>query len=85
MRKIALTTAAAAMLVASFGAAAAQTPPTPAPGSVPKTESTEHQAPGALTGALKGDINGPGAAKAAQPPAKNSKADDDMGQHQQKQ
>jgi hypothetical protein len=95
MRFMVLTAAVAAMLAGFSGAAAAQTTQTPATqppatqnpasGSVPKAQSTEHQTPGALTGALKGDINGPGAAKAAQPPAKGSKTDEEKSQDQQKQ
>ena len=57
----------------------------PSGGSAAKPESTEHQAPGAMGGALKGNINGPGAAKSAQTPAQGAKPDQRMGQDEQKQ
>jgi len=85
MRKIFLTSVAAAALAACGGAAVAQTIQAPATGGAAKAESTEHQAPGALSGALNGNINGPGAAKAARTPAKDSKADQPTGQDHQKQ
>ena len=58
---------------------------TPSGGTAAKPESTEHQAPGAMGGALKGNINGAGAAKSAQTPAQGAKPDQRMGQDEQKQ
>ncbi len=83
MRKILLTTVAAAALVGFGGAATAQTIQNPAAAGAAKTESTEHQSPGAMGGALNGNINGPGAAKAAQ--TQNAKPDERLGQGEQKQ
>jgi hypothetical protein len=62
-----------------------QSPATQAPagGSAAKSESTEHQTPGAMGGALKGDINGSGAAKSAQAPAQGTKPDQQLGQEKQ--
>jgi Protein of unknown function (DUF1236) len=80
MRKILLTTVAVAAVVGVAGLASAQTTQAPSGGSAAKPESTEHQAPGALGGALKGNINGPGAAKSAQTPAQGAKPDQRMGQ-----
>jgi hypothetical protein len=80
MRKILLTTVAAAAIVGVAGLASAQTMQAPSGGSAAKPESTEHQAPGAMGGALKGNINGPGAAKSAQTPAQGAKPDQRMGQ-----
>jgi hypothetical protein len=57
----------------------------PAGGSAAKSESTEHQTPGAMSGALKGNINGSGAAKSAQAPAQGTKPDQQLGQDQEKQ
>lgn len=85
MRKILLTTVAAAAVVGVAGLASAQTVQAPSGGSAAKPESTEHQAPGAMGGALKGNINGPGAAKSAQTPAQGAKPDQRMGQDEQKQ
>ena len=90
MRKLLLTTVAAAAVVGVAGLASAQTmqsPPTQAPagGAAAKSESTEHQAPGAMGGALKGNINGSGAAKSAQAPAQGAKPDQQLGQDQEKQ
>jgi hypothetical protein len=85
MRKILLTTVAAAAIVGVAGLASAQTMQAPSGGSAAKPESTEHQAPGAMGGALKGNINGPGAAKSAQTPAQGAKPDQRMGQDEQKQ
>lgn len=86
MRKILLTTVAAAALVGFAGVAAAQTTQGPAgggaTGGAANPQSTEHQAPGAMGGALKGNINGPGANKAAQTPAQGAKPDQRMGQEQ---
>ena len=79
MRKILLTTVAVAAVVGVAGLASAQTTQAPSGGSAAKPESTEHQAPGALGGALKGNINGPGAAKSAQTPAQGAKPDQRMG------
>ena len=80
MRKLLLTTVAAAAVVGVAGLASAQTMQAPSGGSAAKPESTEHQAPGAMGGALKGNINGPGAAKSAQTPAQGAKPDQRMGQ-----
>ena len=85
MRKLLLTTVAAAAVVGVAGLASAQTMQAPSGGSAAKPESTEHQAPGAMGGALKGNINGPGAAKSAQTPAQGAKPDQRMGQDEQKQ
>jgi uncharacterized protein DUF1236 len=90
MRKLLLTTVAAAAVVGAAGLASAQTtqsPATQAPagGSAAKSESTEHQTPGAMGGALKGNINGSGAAKSAQAPAPSTKPDQKLGQDQEKQ
>ncbi len=90
MRKLLLTTVAAAAVVGVAGLASAQTmqgPATQAPagGSAAKSESTEHQTPGAMGGALKGNINGSGAAKSAQAPAQGAKPDQQLGQDQEKQ
>jgi hypothetical protein len=90
MRKLLLTTVAAAAVVGVAGLASAQTtqsPATQAPagGSAAKSESTEHQTPGAMGGALKGNINGSGAAKSAQAPAQGTKPDQKLGQDQEKQ
>jgi hypothetical protein len=85
MRKLLLTTVAAAAVVGVAGLASAQTTPSPSGGTAAKPESTEHQAPGAMGGALKGNINGPGAAKSVQTPAQGAKPDQRMGQDQQKQ
>ncbi len=85
MRKLLLTTVAAAALVGVAGLASAQTMQGPSGGSAAKPESTEHQAPGTMGGALKGNINGPGAAKSAQAPAQGAKPDQRLGQDQQKQ
>ena len=85
MRKLLLTTVAAAAVVGVAGLASAQTMQTPSGGTAAKPESTEHQAPGAMGGALKGNINGPGAAKSAQTPAQGAKPDQRMGQDEQKQ
>ncbi len=89
MRKLLLTTVAAAAVVGVAGLASAQTmqsPSTQAPagGSAAKSDSTEHQAPGAMGGALKGNINGAGAAKSAQAPATSGKPDQRLGQEEQK-
>ncbi len=89
MRKLLLTTVAAAAVVGVAGLASAQTtqsPSTQAPagGSAAKSDSTEHQAPGAMGGALKGNINGAGAAKSAQAPATGGKPDQRLGQEEQK-
>jgi hypothetical protein len=80
MRKILLTTVAVAAVVGVAGLASAQTTQAPSGGSAAKPESTEHQAPGAMGGALKGNINGPGAAKSAQTPAQGAKPEQRMGQ-----
>ena len=85
MRKLLLTTVAAAAVVGVAGLASAQTMQAPSGGNAAKPESTEHQAPGAMGGALKGNINGPGAAKSAQAPAQGAKPDQRMGQDEQKQ
>jgi hypothetical protein len=85
MRKLLLTTVAAAALVGVAGLASAQTTQAPAGGNATKSESTEHQSPGAMGGALKGNINGPGAAKSAQTPAQGAKPDQRLGQDQEKQ
>ena len=58
MRKLLLTTVAAAAVVGVAGLASAQTVQAPSGGSAAKPESTEHQAPGAMGGAIKGNING---------------------------
>lgn len=85
MKKILLTTVAAAALVGFAGMATAQTVQSPPATGAANPQSTEHQAPGAMGGAIKGNINGPGAAKAAQAPAQNAKPDERLGQDQQKQ
>ncbi len=54
MRKLLLTTVAAAAVVGVAGLASAQTMQAPSGGSAAKPESTEHQAPGAMGGALNG-------------------------------
>jgi hypothetical protein len=84
MRKLLLTTVAAAAVVGVTGLASAQTTQSPSGGTAAKPESTEHQAPGAMGGALKGNINGAGAAKSAQAPAPGAKPDQSMGQDEQK-
>jgi hypothetical protein len=80
MRKLLLTTVAAAAVVGVAGLASAQTTQSPSGGSAAKPESTEHQAPGAMGGALKGNINGAGAAKSARTPAPGAKPDQRLGQ-----
>jgi hypothetical protein len=87
MRKILLTTVAAAALVGFAGVAAAQNPQGPAgggaAGGAANPQSTEHKSPGTMGGALKGNINGPGAAKAAQPPEEDADPDQRMGGDEQ--
>jgi len=91
MRKSLLTTVAAAAIIGFAGVAAAQTTPgpagtpNPAGGSAAKSQSSERQSPSAPGGALKGNINGPGAAKSAQAPNQGAKPDERLGQDQQKQ
>ncbi len=85
MRKLLLTTVAAAAVVGVAGLAAAQTMQAPNGGGAAKPQSTEHQAPGAMSGALKRNINGAGAAKSAQAPAQGAEPDQRMGQDEQKQ
>jgi len=86
MKKLMLTTVAAAAVAGWAGIATAQTMQGPAGGDVKKSEGAEQQAPkGAIGGALKGDINGPGAAKAAQGPTQGAKPSERLGQDQPKQ
>jgi hypothetical protein len=85
MRKLLLTTVAVAAVVGVAGVASAQTMQAPSGGNAAKPESTEHQAPGAMGGAIKGNINGPGAAKSAQTPAQGTKPNQTLGQDEKKQ
>ena len=85
MRKLLLTTVAVAAIVGVAGVASAQTMQTPSGGNAAKPESTEHQAPGAMGGAMRATSTAPGAAKSAQVPAQGTKPDQKLGQDGEKQ
>jgi hypothetical protein len=76
MRKLFFTTAVAAALVAYAGAASAQTTPNPSgpgAGAAAKSENTRPaESQGALSGALKGDTTGGGAAAESAKPVQDS-------------